>query len=125
MSRTGREVVKLANGGYQYCAFGYSDEGYSNLENTYLGENTGWGKCAIACVDANGNGINTNQFPPTLFVVGTTDTYNTESLQKVDEIKRGGTICKTSEYEGNHNAVSYLKAGTSFTDAIAWMNKWC
>lgn len=97
--------------------------GFTNGYDAYIA--AGWDKCAIACVDANGNGINPNQFPPTLFVVGTTDTYNTESLQKVDEIKRGGTICKTSEYEGNHNAVSYLKAGTSFTDAIAWMNKWC
>lgn len=42
MSRAGREVVKLENGSYEYCAYGYSDEGYSNWQSTYIGENTGW-----------------------------------------------------------------------------------
>ena len=85
----------------------------------------GWDKTAISCVTNGGDKVCPVDFPPTFFVVGSTDTLTkTESLAKIDEIKRGGTICKTTEYSGNHNAVCFLKAGSSLTDAVAWMKQW-
>lgn len=85
----------------------------------------GWDKTAFASIDTNNNKICHVQFPPTFFVVGSTDTLTkTESLAKIDEIKRGGTICKTTEYTGDHNDVCYLKPAGAFADVIAWFEKW-
>ena len=85
----------------------------------------GWDRLAFSCVDGSSNKIAPVQFPPTFFVVGSTDTLTkTESLAKIDEIKRGGTICKTTEYTGNHNAVCYLKPEGCFADVMNWINKW-
>ena len=85
----------------------------------------GWDPTAISSVTDDSDKVCPVSFPPTFFVVGSTDTLTkTESLAKVDEIKRGGTICQVTEYTGNHNDVCFLKTGTSLTDAIAWMNLW-
>lgn len=84
---------------------------------------TGWDKTVYPAVN-NGDKICSSQFPPTIFIVGDEDTYNTESLIKVNEIKRGGTITSVNTYEGNHNAVCYLKVGTSYDDVIAWYTQY-
>lgn len=84
----------------------------------------GYDKTVFPSVDSNGDNVCNTQFVPTLFVVGDEDTYNEVSLVKVTEIKRGGTITDTKTYSGNHNAVCYLKTGTSFDDVIAWFDQW-
>ena len=85
----------------------------------------GWDVTACSCIDANDNKICPTQFPPTFFVVGSTDTTTkTESLAKIEEIKRGGTICKTVEYVGTHNDVCFLKPTGCFDDVIEWINLW-
>lgn len=97
--------------------------GFTNGYDAYIA--SGWDKTAFASVDSNNANICPVQFPPTFFIVGSTDTLTkTESLAKIEEIKRGGTICKTTEYTGNHNDVCYLKPTGCFDDAIAWINKW-
>ena len=100
-----------------------SNLGFTNGFDAYKA--AGWDKTAFAAVDANGSKICPVQFPPTFFVVGSTDTLTkTESLAKIDEIRRGGTITKTTEYTGDHNAVCYLKPTGCFDDAMAWIGKW-
>lgn len=97
--------------------------GFTNGYNALIA--AGWDKTAISCVTIDGDKVCPVNFPPTFFVVGSADTpTKTESLAKIDEIKRGGTICKTTEYTGDHNDVCYLKVGSSLTDAIAWMHQW-
>lgn len=84
----------------------------------------GWDKTAYSATDGLSS-MNPVQFPPTFFVVGSTDTVTkTESLAKIDEIRRGGTITKTTEYTGGHSDVCYLTAGTSYDDTMAWFNTW-
>jgi hypothetical protein len=85
----------------------------------------GWDKTAISTVTQDGKKVCPCDFPPTFFIVGSDDTLTKEeSLVKIAEIKRGGTICKTTEYTGNHNDVCYLKTGTSFEDAVEWICQW-
>lgn len=88
----------------------------------------GWDKTAITLVDTNENKVCPNNFPPTFFIVGDADdgelATKQASLAKIEEIKLGGTICKTQEYSGDHTAVCYLLAGNSFDDALAWFKIW-
>ena len=84
----------------------------------------GYDKTVFPAIDASNNNVCNTQFPPTLFVVGTEDTYNEVSLVKVDEIKRGGTIVDVKTYTGNHNGVCYLKVGTSYDDVMTWFKQW-
>lgn len=88
----------------------------------------GWDKTAITLYNDSGNKVCPNHFPPTFFVVGDSDNGETstkeESIAKIIEIKRGGTICTSKEYVGGHSDVCYLKTGTSYDDAIAWFNTW-
>ncbi len=86
---------------------------------------SGWDVTAISAVTDNNAKICPVNFPPTFFIYGTSDTTTkTESLAKIAEIKRGGTIVKSAEYTGDHTAVCYLQAGTSYADAVAWFNQW-
>ena len=97
--------------------------GFTNGYDAYIA--SGWCKTAISCVDANETKICPSQFPPTSFIYGTTDTLTkVESLAKIDEIKRGGTVCISKEYTGNHSDVCNLSAGTSFDDSLAWLEYW-
>ena len=85
----------------------------------------GWNPTAFNYENPNGKLINTETFPPTFFIYGTNDNLiRTESLEKVSEIKRAGTITQAREYEGDHTAVCYLLADNSFDDAIEWFNTW-
>lgn len=97
--------------------------GFTNGYDAFLV--SGWCKTAISCTDVDNNKICPSQFPPTSFIYGTTDTpTKVESLAKIDEIKRGGTVCISKEYTGNHSDVCNLSAGTSFEDAAAWLATW-
>jgi hypothetical protein len=97
--------------------------GFTSGYDAYLA--AGWCKTANACVDANNNKINPIQFPPTIFIYGTADTKTKEeSLEKIQEIKRGGTICIANEYVADHADVCVLSAGTSLADTLAWFSEW-
>lgn len=96
---------------------------FTNGFDAYMA--AGWCKTAFSCIDADNNNINPIQFPPTIFIVGSTDTLTkTESLAKIDEIRRGGTICSVNEYEGDHGDVCALNAGTSLADTLEWFDIW-
>lgn len=97
--------------------------GFTNGYDAYIA--SGWCKTAFSCIDASQTRICPSQFPPTSFIYGTSDTLTkTESLAKIDEIKRGGTVCISAEYVGNHAEVCDLSAGTSFDDAATWLATW-
>lgn len=85
----------------------------------------GWSRTAIAAIDADGQKLNQNHFPPTFFVKGDADEKTaTESTARVNEIKRGGTICQMNTYAGDHTAAWALTAGTSYNDVKAWFEQW-
>lgn len=97
--------------------------GFTNGYDAFIA--SGWCKTAISCTDADNNKICPSQFPPTSFIYGTTDTLTkVESLAKIDEIRRGGTVCISKEYTGDHSSVCSLSAGTSFDDAAEWLATW-
>lgn len=96
--------------------------GFTDGYNPYIA--AGWDRLAFSTTDGNNNNICLVQFPPTLFIYATQDDYVAESLAKVEQIKRGGTICESKEYVGNHNDVCYLKPEGCFDYAIAWMRLW-
>lgn len=87
---------------------------------------SGWCKTAFAYLTSDNELANPVSLPPTLFLWGTSDTLTqSESLAKIAEIKRGGTICDVISYESaNHGAMCSLSAGTSFNDAVNWFITW-
>ena len=87
---------------------------------------SGWCKTAFAYLTSDNELVNPVQLPPTLFLWGTSDTLTqSESLEKIDEIKRGGSICEVISYESaTHGAMCLLSAGTSFNDAVDWFTTW-
>ena len=86
---------------------------------------SGWCKTVFSCVSDDGEAINPIQFPPTLFLYGTNDNLTkSESLEKIEEIKRGGTICVANEYEATHGPICTLSVGTSYQDTLDWFNMW-
>ena len=85
----------------------------------------GWNPTAFNYESSGGQLVNAESFPPAFFIYATDDDLiKTESLEKVTEIKRAGTITQAQEYEGDHTDVCYLLAGTSFDDAMAWFDTW-
>lgn len=98
--------------------------GFTDGYDDYIA--AGYDKTVFPYVDADGNKINSVSFPPTFFIIGSADlTIKEESLAKIEQIRRGGTITKSVEYVGDHHSVCYLQATGSYDDAIAWMRKWC
>lgn len=87
---------------------------------------SGWCKTAYACLTGDNELVNPVQFPPTRFLWGTSDTLTlSESLTKIEQIKRGGTVCDDISYEGGtHGAMCLLTAGSSFNDAVNWFDTW-
>lgn len=96
--------------------------GFTNGYDAY--ECSGWNKTAFEVTNGSDVNINPNQFSPTLFMYGASDTFTTsESIERAKAIKRGGTIGVINEYVGNHAAMCNLTADGTLTDCLAWFTR--
>ena len=118
----------------RYYMYEEGSEGRSIIDNNLGFTNgfdkniaSGWCNTCVTVLDDDGELVIPTQFPPTLFMIGlneATPQHITDARRKIAEIKRGGTICDTKDYESNHHDICYLIAGASYNDTIDWFNMW-
>lgn len=80
------------------------------------------------CPNSNGDEVNVQQFPPTLFMFGGSDTsYYGQATDKarIEELRRGGNLVITQDYPGvGHRDMCYLIATGTFDAVTNWFNLW-
>lgn len=75
--------------------------------------------------DKDGEPANPNHFAPTLYIYGESDSYISESLAKVDAMRRGGSVCEVIGYaNATHHAVCYLTPEGALDAATNWFGRW-